>query len=239
VLTQLRVGETAEAELAVQQGAKQTGVLFCEEIEALVPMLVLRLGFCQFVQFCYADVRGGDGRDELEITVIGGGEGFAQRRQRVNGLFHRRPTCRRGTVAVLHLAILLEKRDRVDGGFKAQDETELVVHLDAHRPHLMFDARAEPALVKAIAQLSLVVAIELASEKGGNICGFDRMSKRFQEMRVKGLQRLSLLEDQVGGILGLHDAPVIGEFQVGDDRAILLGQCVQMLVQHFHIERVG
>ena len=92
---QLLVGETTEAELALQQGAKQTGVLFGEEIEALVPVLVLRLGFSQVVQFCHANLWGGDGRDELEVTLIGRTEQFAQRGQRVNGLLHRRPTRRR------------------------------------------------------------------------------------------------------------------------------------------------
>ena len=94
VFAQLFVGETADEELALQpcllrgmqEGAKRTGVLFGEEIEALVTMLVLRLGFSQVVQFFHANLRGGDGRDELEVTVIGSGEQFAQRGQRVNGL---------------------------------------------------------------------------------------------------------------------------------------------------------
>ena len=48
---QLLIGETANEELTLQQGAKQTGILFGEEIEALVTVLVFNFGFCQFVQF--------------------------------------------------------------------------------------------------------------------------------------------------------------------------------------------
>ncbi len=86
VLPQLLVGETIDEELALQQGAKQNGVLFREEIEALVTMLVFNFGFSQFMQFFHADVRGGDGGDELEVALIGSSERFAQSRQRVNGL---------------------------------------------------------------------------------------------------------------------------------------------------------
>ena len=48
----------------------------------------------------------------------------------------------------------------------------------------MFDAGAEPAFVEAITHFALVVAIQFSAEKSGNICGFDRMSKGFQEMWV-------------------------------------------------------
>jgi hypothetical protein len=51
----------------------------------------------------------------------------------------------------------------------------------------VLDARADPALVEAITHLTLVVAIQFTSKKSGNICGFDRMSKGFQEKWVEGL----------------------------------------------------
>ncbi len=69
--------------------------------------------------------------------------------------------------------------------------------------------------------------------------GFDRMSKGFQERGGKGLQSILALEDQVGGVLGLHDAPVIGEAQLGGDRAVLSGKLIQTPVQEFNIELVG
>ena len=202
-------------------------------------MLVLGLGLSQLVQFCDAEMRGGDGGDELEVTLIGGGEQYAQSGQRVNGLLPGRPRRRRRTIAMLHLAIVLEKRDLVDGGFDAQNETELSVHFDGERTPLMLDARAEPAFVETLTHLALVIAIQFASEKRGNICGFDRMSKGFQERRLEGLQRLSVLENQVRRVLRLHDTPVIGEVQFCDHRAILVSELVQARVQDFHLELVG
>ena len=64
------------------------------------------------------------------------------------------------------------------------------------------------------------------------------MSKGFQEMRVEGLQSLSVLEDQVRCVLSLHDAPVIREFQVCNHRAIFFGKRIQAEVQEFNIDRV-
>jgi hypothetical protein len=74
VMSQLLVGETADEELALQQGAKQTGVLFREEIEALVTMLVFNFGFSQFAQFLHTDFWSGDSGDELQIALVGGEE---------------------------------------------------------------------------------------------------------------------------------------------------------------------
>src|SRR5512141_3203391 len=115
---------------------------------------------------------------------------------------------------MMHLAVMLEKRNLVDCGLNAQDKTELIVHFDREWSHLMLDARAQPTLIEAITHLALVVAIEFATQKSGNICGFDRLSKGFQEMWVEGLQSLAVFEDQVGSVLGLHDAPVITQVQV-------------------------
>jgi len=58
----------------------------------------------------------------------------------------------------------------------------------------MLDPCTEPTLIETVPQLALVVATQFTSEKGGNICGFDRMGEGFQESRVEGLQRLSVLD---------------------------------------------
>src|SRR3990172_8304803 len=139
---------------------------------------------------------------------------------------------------MLHLAIMLEEGNIVDSCLNAQDEIELVVHFDRDGSHLVFDTSTDPAFVEAVPHLSLVVAIQFASEKSGCICGFDRMSKGFQEMRVEGLQSVSALEDQVRCVLRLHDVPVIREFQICDHRAILLGKLIQAQVQDFDIELI-
>src|SRR3972149_2513477 len=73
---------------------------------------------------------------------------------------------------MLHLAIMLEEGNLIDRCLNAQDETELIIHFDGERSHLMLDARAEPTLIEAITHLALVVAIQLAAEESGNVCNF-------------------------------------------------------------------
>lgn len=80
---------------------------------------------------------------------------------------------------MMDLAVLLEEGDIAHRDFNAQDDVELVVQLDGHRPHLMFDTAAQPTLVEATAHLSLVVAMQFAAQKGGNIGGFDRPNEDF------------------------------------------------------------
>ena len=60
-VAQLLIGKTADEELALQQGAKQTGILFREEIEALVAVVVLSDSFSQLVKFFNTDLRSCDG----------------------------------------------------------------------------------------------------------------------------------------------------------------------------------
>ena len=143
---------------SAQQGAKQGGILLCEEIKALEAMIVLHLGFRQAMQSLDADFWGGDGRDELEVALIGRLQDFSQGWQTVDGLFHRRPLHRGGAIPMLHLAVLLEEGDIVDGGFDAQDQVEFIVQLDRNGSHLMFEATSQPALVEAVTHLALVIA---------------------------------------------------------------------------------
>ena len=92
------------------------------------------------------------------------------------------------------------------------------------------------AHVEAITHFSLVVAMQLAPQKGGDMRRFDGVNQGFQERRVKGLQRLLALEDQIGRKFSLHDCPAIGQVQGLDHRAVTLGQLIQLGLQDFGVE---
>ena len=53
-----------------------------------------------------------------------------------------------------------------------QDQPELVVHLDRHRSHGVFDARPFDARIEPVAHLVLVVAVELPAQEGGDVVRF-------------------------------------------------------------------
>jgi len=90
--------------------------------------------------------------------------------------------------------------------------------------------------VEAIPHLRLVVARQLAPQKGGDMSRFDGMNQGFQERRVKSLQRLLTLEDHIGRKFSLHDCPAIGQVQGLDHRAVTLGQLIQLGLQGLGVE---
>ena len=92
---------------------------------------------------------------------------------------------------MLHLPVLRKEGNIVDGSLDAQGPLELIIQLDRDRSHLRLDVGAQPTLVEAIAQLSLVVAIQLAAKKGGNICRFDCIESGFPEGEGKTLATCS------------------------------------------------
>ena len=49
------------------------------------------------------------------------------------------------------------------------------------------------------------------------------------------MQRVLALEDQIGRILRWHDAPVIGQLQIGDEWTVLLRHFVEVQRQGLHL----
>jgi hypothetical protein len=168
--------------------------------------------------------------------LIGSQECFLQGWQTVDGFLHCRPLGGRRAISVLDLAILLEEGNVHRGGLNAQNYVELVIQLDGDGTHLVFDARTQPAYVEAIAHFSLVVAMQFAAQKRGNVGWFDSLNQGFQEIRIERLESLLVLEDQICGIFGLHDALTVRQLQVSDDRTVLLGELIQFSVQHGHVQ---
>ena len=99
----------------------------------------------------------------------------------------------------------------------------------------MLDAGTQPAFIEAVTHFALVVAIQLSAEKSGNICGFNCMSKGFQEIWVEGLQSILALEYQISGLFCLHDAPLISQFEFRDHWTIQLSKSIQALAQTFNV----
>jgi hypothetical protein len=128
---------------------------------------------------------------------------------------------------MVHLAILPKKGGIIDRSLDAQDEAEFVIHFQRDWPHLVFDTRPPLThLIQAITHLALVVAMQLASPKGGDVGRFDGVNEGFQEMWVKGLLRR--LEDHIGGKFSLPNRPAIGQVQGFDHRAVPLRQLRQL-----------
>lgn len=123
-------------------------------------------------------------------------------------------------------AALAKEAYVVRGCLNAHDQTKLVVHFDGNWSDNMFETCAQDAAVEAIAAFALEIAVQLATEEGGNVIRLDSVCQGFQQGRIEGLQVLAAFEHQISGEFSLHDAPPIAHTQVVSNRAILLGEPV-------------
>jgi len=93
--------------------------------------------------------------------------------------------------------------------------------------------------VEVVAQFILVVAGEFAAEKGGDVSGLDRVNRRADQGLVEGPQVLLTVEDEVGGVLHLHQAPMIGYAKVRPHGTVAGGEGIQGVVQPRDREGIG
>ena len=96
---------------------------------------------------------------------------------------------------------------------------------------MVLDARAFDTDVIVVAHLALVIAIELAPQEGGHVVDLDRVDGGTADALIDGLEIVGGTEDDVGGVFGLHKAPVIQSFERDDgDRTTLVGVSIQHAV---------
>jgi hypothetical protein len=152
--------QSADVEFPAHHRAEQSFVAGIEKIEPRIGTILVLDGAGQLVELVPAGARIGDGGEEFQIPAIGRFQQFAQRRQAVDGLLHRRPLDLLGAVAVFYLAVVLEKGQIVDRGLDPQNEPELVVELQRYRTHGVLDPRACDADVEPVGR---VIAADVAS----------------------------------------------------------------------------
>jgi len=97
---------------------------------------------------------------------------FAQGWQTIDRFLHGSPLGFAASIAMFYLTVVFEKGNVIDGGLDAQDERELVVHLDGNGSHGVFDAGTFNADVKAVSNFVLIVTVEFAAEERGDVVGF-------------------------------------------------------------------
>ena len=64
--------------------------------------------------------------------------------------------------------------------------------------------------------------------------GFDRRDGGARQIVIEGLQVRLAAEDDIGRLLGLIQAPVVGDLKAGDHRTVALGERVQLLMHRLH-----
>ena len=86
---------------------------------------------------------------------------------------------------MFHLSVVLEKRYIVGGGFDAQHDAELVVHLDATRAEAMFDAGPLNTGRQLRADLLGQLRRDLTAEEGGDLLGLHTQHRLPDELLIE------------------------------------------------------
>jgi hypothetical protein len=116
------------------------------------------------------------------------------------------PSHAASSVFVFYLAVVLEEGDIHHRGLDPQDQPELVVHLDRHRPHGVLDARSLNARIEPVTHLILVVAVQFPAQESGDVVRFHRVDGGPRQPLIDGLQVALALKHDVGGELDLIQA---------------------------------
>jgi hypothetical protein len=126
---------------------------------------------------------------------------------------------------------VLESRDLVGGGLKAQDEAEFVVDLDRGFAETMLDAGPRDARCELAADLLGELGSDLVAENGGDVFGFDGQDGLPGKLFIERFEDGWRAEHQIGGVLDLHETPVVGLSEDVEHRTALLGIVIEDTMQ--------
>jgi len=232
------VTEPTDVTFPPDNRTEQFQVVTVKEIKTTITAVVVfdRPGYP--VEVSDGDGRVIDSRDKRQISAIGSFHQIDQQGQAVEGFFQRCGLHFPGAVAMFHLSVVCKEGHIIGHRFHPKDDTELVIHLDGHLTHSMFDTGSFHPGVEGIAHFILVAAVEFPAKEGGNILGFDRVNRGAHNFVIDRFKITLSLEDDIRGIFDLHQAPVIVVAKVPDDRAVLPDDFIELTMQSFYIDIV-
>jgi hypothetical protein len=239
MLLESLAGEAADVEFAPANRMKQIEVISVEEIEAAIAAAIISDGLGHLFDVFVGRPGIVNGGDEIDIAAVCGTHQFSKHIQAVDAFGQRRKLRFAGAVAMFHPAVVFEKGNVVDRCFDTQHEAVLVVHFYCRRPHVMFNACSLYAGVEVIAHLALIMTVQFSSQKGGDIVGLDGMHGRSDQFIVDESKVLLTLENNVGGVFDLHNAPMIAILELLDGRTVTASVGIEYSVNASDIDVVG
>lgn len=176
------IAESANVELTPGNNGQELLVGFIKEIESPVSALCGGNSLGNSVQFLYTIGGVWKGGDEFKIPIIGRLEQADQGKEAVNILFHGGILFNSGSVSLVDFPIVLELGDIVNRGLNTQDQTKLIIHLDRECTHLVLYSGSQYAGIEIVPHFALIIPVELLSQEGGDILGFNRVNCRADEL---------------------------------------------------------
>src|ERR1700686_4876268 len=139
---EIGAADAGDVELGILQGAQQGVFERIEEVDALDGLAIAAPRPCQPIEGFDAGRDIVEGRKVREVAAVAGEQDVTKVDQAVDRLLDRSQCPGGRPMPMFHLAVVLEEGHVVDGGFKAQDDAELVIHLDRTLAEAMLDAGA-------------------------------------------------------------------------------------------------
>jgi hypothetical protein len=93
--------------------------------------------------------------------------------------------------------------------------------------------------MEIITDLSFIGPVELSSQEGGNLLGFDTVDRRTSNGFIKRIQIALEFENYIRGELDLHQAPMIPRWEMSKDGAEHFRGLIQSPVKEFHLQSIG
>jgi len=203
VRTKVGVAEAPDGVFPADDRLEQLHLLRGEEVESAV-----RASRVLHLLAQLADGLDGDGgivqaRQEVEVSTVGRDGQLPEVMEAVEALLQRCQLVRGGTVAMHYRAVVAEPTGVIGRGFDAQDEADLIVHLDGTGAHMMFDPGPLDTSLEVVPDFLGVVGGEFisASQKGRHLGGLARLDGRMHQGLINGLQLCLSVEDDVGRVL--------------------------------------
>ena len=104
---------------------------------------------------------------------------------------------------------------------------------------MMFNPSPFDSGMEIIADLSLIGPMELSSQEGCDLLGFDGVDRRTDNGFIKRTQIALIFENHIRGKLDLHQGPMIARRKMPEDRTELFRDLIQSPVEEFHLEGIG
>jgi hypothetical protein len=191
--------------LATQHGAKQLLLLEAEQVQAPAAALAQTGRLAHPVEDPDAGLRPIDDRQGAEVAVVGGARDLMVVVEVRHALIHGTPG-HLPAPAPLDPAADLELARVIDNRLDAQDLAELIVHLQP----VVLDPCPGPAVFLAVGQhLAIEAGVQAAAQEGQDVLGGEVQRGVVEQVRVEVRQGRTVLEEDVGAVLGLVDDPVI------------------------------
>jgi len=239
MLSQISVPEAETEFVSLSDGMKHGFIFGREEIEAAIATPIISDGTADHVDV--SDTIGGivHGRKELDVPSVASIHDFRKVRETVDGLPHRGRLIFPGPVTMFHPSVVSEGRDVIAVGLDTKNDAELIVQLDAVLAHVMAKAVPLNSCRELAAKFPFESWIQTAPEKHGQLIRFHSVGERADQFFVNGGEGLSVLEDDIRGVFGLHETPMNAGGEDPDGGTVFLHHTIQGLMQLLGVETVG